>query len=102
MTAIVVVALLVGLGVVVAVLFVGETPSPVCDHVRKLRDGDEIVDLIVARVPNRSAVKGDTPDARCRSAWRALDATLEEREATRLLDCLVHASDARAARSCMP
>lgn len=101
LTAIAVVALLVGMGIVVAVLFVGDTPSPVCDHVRKLRDGNEIVDLIVARVRNREAVKGDTSDARCRSAWRALDRTLEEREATRLLDCLAHVSDARAARVCM-
>jgi hypothetical protein len=99
LTAIAVVALLVGMGVVVAVLFTGDTPSPVCDHVRKLRDGDEIVDLIVARAPK---AKGDTPDARCRSAWRILDETLEEREATRLLDCLVHVTDARAARACMP
>lgn len=105
--ALAVVAILVGMVLVVVVLLRSKTPSPVCDRIAELRktnprDADDFRAQIVTYASKRKAVRGDTPDAQCRSAWRILDETLDEKPATRLLDCLVHATDARMARTCIP
>jgi hypothetical protein len=85
-------AVLVGMVAFVVWFWTRPAPSPVCDHVAQIAKTD----------PHEAqafvdAIGGGT----CKAAMAKIEQTVEDPKLTKVIDCLIAASTAAAAKSCL-
>lgn len=85
-------------GAIVLKVMLAEPASPACDNLKRLSDGDKVVETVQRYLEAHGAHEIGS----CRATIEALDKTLGHDQAAPVLDCLAKAKTADAAGHCLP